>query len=93
MATTSEKLLKKLRSAYPEHPALVDDDLYLISNKSHLRFGVCFNWSSSRYPQIFSYYTMTECLRLGELFIEEHYENCHFQGYLVYPKDYNPYKI
>lgn len=92
--TTSERLLNKLKATFPNHPALSNqDNLFLVSNKSYVRFGACFNWLSSGYPAIFSYYTMTECLKNGELAIAEHYERNEFQGYLVYPKKYDPYRI
>lgn len=80
---TSERLLKKLRKLFPDNAELQRQDLFLFSNKAYVRFAVCYNWSSNGIKPVFSYHTMTDCLKAKSLSIIESYENGCFCGWLV----------
>lgn len=82
---TSDKLLNKLRKEFPYIEELNRKDIFLFSNKSHLRFGGCFNWSSNGLKTIHSYYTMTDCLKAKNLILKEDWRNGKFNGWVVSP--------
>lgn len=82
----SEKLLKKIKSEFPEIITHENKDVSLIRVRC-INDGVCYKWSNGQVGDLhlFSYCTMKECL-VNEIFIDHHYSFEGNHGWEIYIK-------